>query len=180
MTVWWMTINRAMGNSYADLKQRQVIAQGWPHLGDLSGVVREFFPPAKHLREGFEARIQQLARARYPEDAAKPPQALRNLYNLLCITTGDLIVAVESAHGAGPVMGICHAERNAWQSYRRDDPYACDYAHTVCFPARWLDWREMHADPPRPPAMIAGVARMGREQADRVRDIWSRYRSKQG
>jgi hypothetical protein len=30
MIVWWMTINRAMGNSYLDLKYRKVIAQKDP------------------------------------------------------------------------------------------------------------------------------------------------------
>lgn len=180
MTVWWMTINRAMGNSYADLKRRQVIAQGWPLLGDLSAVVGDFFPPGEYDREAFEARIRQLAQKPYPEDAVKPPRALRNLYNLLSIEVGDLVVAVESAQGAGPVMGICQAERNAWESYRHDDPYAYDYAHTVGYPVRWVNWQEIKADPPRPPAMIAGVAHMGLEQAPRVEVIWSQYRARQG
>ncbi len=42
MKVWWMTIIRAMGNSYLDLKHRKVIAQGWPYLGDLSTLVKDF------------------------------------------------------------------------------------------------------------------------------------------
>jgi len=81
MTVWWMTINRAMGNTYLDLKRRRVVAQGWPHLGDLTNILSEFFPPSEEARMAFETRIVQLSRAPYPEDAEHPPQAMLNLYN---------------------------------------------------------------------------------------------------
>jgi hypothetical protein len=175
-----MTINRAMGNTYPDLKQRQVISQGWPHLGNLTNILSEFFPPSEEARLAFETRIVQLSRAPYPEDAEHPPQAMLNLYNLLSITKGDLVVAVHSAHGAGPVMGICQAEKNAWESYHHDDPNIYDYANTVCSPVHWVDWQEINAEPPRPPTMIAGVIPMGKMQGARVIEGWQSYLTKQG
>jgi hypothetical protein len=126
MTVWWMTINRAMGNTYLDLKYRKVIAQGWPLLGDLSILVNNFGSYWLENRGNFERVMQLLAEPVYPADAANPPKAFLNLFNLLSVTKGDLIVAVESAQGAGPVWGICQAESNAWESYRHDDPYVYD------------------------------------------------------
>lgn len=178
MTVWWMTINRAMGNSYLDLKYRKVIAQGWPLLGDLSILTNYFDAYWLENRGDFERLMQLLAEPIYPADAANPHKAFLNLYNLLSITKGDLVVAVESAQGAGPVRGICQAERNGWESYRHDDPYVYDYAHTVCFPNEWVDWEEIAADPPRPPAMIPGVSPIGQLQEPHVLEVWKSYRNK--
>jgi hypothetical protein len=172
MNVWWMTINRAMGNSYEKLKTRKVIAQGWPHLGDLSILIQNFDSYWRNHRDEFEVLIQMLALPVYPRDAQHVPRALKNLFNLMSITIGDLIVAVESDRGAGMVMGICEAERNAWESYQQDNPGIYDYAHTVCFPVKWIDWEGVDIPPPKPPAMIAGVQPMGREQALRVEDLW--------
>ncbi len=177
MIVWWMTINRAMGNSYLDLKYRKVIAQGWPLLGDLSILVNHFGAYWLENRGGFERLMQLLAEPVYPADAANPPKAFLNIYNLLSIAKGDLVVAVESAQGAGPARGICQAERNAWESYQHDDPYVYDYAQTVCFPNEWIDWEEIDAEPPGPPAMIPGVMRMGQEQAAYVQDVWLSYKT---
>ena len=174
MKVWWMTINRAMGNSYLGLKYRKVISQGWPYLGDLSILIRNFDTYWCNHRTDFELVIQKLASPKYPEDAKKPPKALQNIFNLISIAQGDLIVAVESAHGAGPVMGICQADRNAWESYRHDDPSVFDYAHTVCFPVEWVDCEMLGFIPPNPPAMIAGVQLMGAERADYLRDMWQK------
>jgi hypothetical protein len=172
MNIWWLTINRAKGNSYQDLKHRRVIAQGWPHLGDLSTLVANFDAYWQHQRPQFEILIRLLAAPVYPEDADEPPKALYNLYHLLGIAAGDLIVAVESAQGAGQVMGICQPGKNAWESYRHDDPQEFDYAHAVCFPARWIDWDPSLAAPPGPPAMIAGVVPMGEERSKQVEGAW--------
>jgi hypothetical protein len=116
MTVWWMTINRAMGNSYLDLKHRKVIAQGWPLEGDLSIITDNFSEYWLENRGEFEKLMQLLARPVYPDDAKAPPKAFLNIHNLLSISKGDLVVAVESAQGAGPVRGICQVEKNAWES----------------------------------------------------------------
>ena len=71
MNIWWLTINRAMGNSYLGLKHRKVIAQGWPRLGDLSIVARNFDSYWRNNRPGFERLIQLLAYPIYPDDAQK-------------------------------------------------------------------------------------------------------------
>lgn len=94
MKVWWLTINRAMKNTYLGLKYRKVIAQGWPGLGDLSILANYFSPYWQENRPDFERLIQLLACPIYPADAAKPPAALKNLYNLMNIAQGDLVVAV--------------------------------------------------------------------------------------
>jgi hypothetical protein len=166
-----------MGNSYLDLKYRKVIAQGWPLLGDLSILANNFGAYWLENRGSFERLMQLLVEPVYPADAANPPKAFLNLYNLLSIAKGDLVVAVESAQGAGPVMGICQVEQNAWESYRHDDPYVYDYAHTVSFPNEWVDWEEIAAEPPRPPAMIPGVSPMGQNQVQHVQEVWLSYKT---
>jgi hypothetical protein len=54
MRVWWLTINRAMGNSYLGLKYRMVMAQGWPKLGDLSILTVNFADYWRANRRDFE------------------------------------------------------------------------------------------------------------------------------
>ncbi len=178
MKVWWLTINRAMKNTYLGLKYRKVIAQGWPGLGDLSILANYFSPYWQENRPDFERLIQLLACPIYPADAAKPPAALKNLYNLMNIAQGDLVVAVESAQGAGTALGICQAERNAWDSYRWDGPEPFDYAHTVCFPVNWIDMDSSFTFHPDAPAMIAGVQPMGASQADQVKGSWGLFQHK--
>jgi hypothetical protein len=95
----------------------------------------------------------------------------------MSIKKDDLVVAVESAKGAGPVMGICQPGINAWESYRHDDPDAFDYAHTVCFPVLWIDWDISLPAPPKPPAMIAGVQEMGVDQSSKVETMWKQFNS---
>ncbi len=178
MRVWWMTINRAMGNTYLNLKHRKVIAQGWPYLGDLSSLVYDFEKYRQGNRSEFENRLLRLIpKSIYSEELDNPPIALLNFYNLFSIAKGDLVVAVESAQGAGPVMGICQAEQNAWESYRHDNPGLYDYAQTVCYPVNWVDWKEIGAKPPRSPSMISGVSPMGTKQAAYVQDVWLTYKS---
>ena len=104
----------------------------------------------------------------------KSSKALLNFYNLMSIAKGDLVVAVKFAQGAGSVAGICKADRNAWESYRHDNPDVYDYANTVCFPVEWIDWETTSVVPPRPPAMIAGVQMMGAEQAAHVKISWEK------
>jgi len=178
MKVWWMTINRAMGNSYQNLKDRKVIAQGWPNLGDLSSLVTDF---EKYLPDGsseFEKRLQVIiSKSRYKEEAENPPQALRNFFNLFSIASGDLVVAFHSAQGQGEVMGICQTEQNAWESYRHDNLSLYDYAQTVCYPVNWVDWVDLNATPPSPPVMIAGIIPMGKKQAARVQEVWNSFES---
>lgn len=176
MTVWWMTINRAMGNSYLDLKDRKVIAQGWPYLGDLTSLAMDYEKRWRENRLDFERELRNLIRGSvYSEEADNPQMALLNLYNLFSIAKGDLVVAVESAQGAGPVMGICQADRNAWESYHHDTPELYDYAQTVCYPVNWVDWGEIATESPRPPALIPGIIPMGKKQAANVEDAWAAY-----
>jgi len=174
MNVWRLKINRAMGNTYLGLKHRKVIAQGWPHLGNLSIIARNFDNYWRNNRAEFERLIRLLACPVYPADAEKPPEAMLNLYNLMCIVKGDLVVAVESSNDASPIEGICQTDRNAWESYRFDYPDAFDYAHTVCFPVEWIDWIEIGETPPSQPARFAGVKRVGDEQAARIQELWNK------
>jgi hypothetical protein len=56
------------------------------------------------------------------------------------------------------------------------DPFVYDYAQTVCFPNEWVDWEEIGAEPPRPPAMIPGVSQIGSEQATHIQEVWLSFR----
>jgi hypothetical protein len=176
MAVWWLTIFLPPGNSYLGLKHRAVIAQGWPDLGDLTIVSRNFEAYWRHHRPDFENVIRLFAGHPYPGTA---PAAMLNLFNLLSLLRCDLVVAVEAGSGAGQVMGICQIEKDGWESYRHDDPRVFDYAHTVGFPAEWVDWAALAgAAPPNPPAMIAGIQPMGAGQAAIVQDAWQTYQHK--
>jgi hypothetical protein len=175
MTVWWLTIYGAAGNTYSGLKERHVIAQGWPELGDLSILAKNFGNYWVNNRQQFENVIQFLAGYPYPNEALNPPASLLNLFDLLSIEACDLVVGVRAAAGAGDVMGICQIETNGWDSYRHDDEDVFDYAHTVGFPVKWIDWADLNAPPPNPPAMIPGIQRMGDAQAQNVLAAWRNY-----
>jgi hypothetical protein len=61
MAVWWLTIFLAADNSYLSLKHRKVIAQGWPDLGDLTLLSRNFEAYWRNHRPEFESVIQAVA-----------------------------------------------------------------------------------------------------------------------
>jgi hypothetical protein len=170
MNVWWMTIYLPSGSSYLELKHRKVIAQGWRRLGDLSCVAQSFDDYWRDNRPQFEELLKLLAT---PPNYPIMEPSLLNLYELLSMEEGDLIVAVESEQHSNSVKGICQIEESGWQSYCYDNPEAFSYAHTIGFPVMWIDWSAMNIAPPPTPSVIPGIQAVESPQA--IIDAWMAY-----
>ncbi len=66
MTIWWLAIDRNNGYcSYAELKERAVVARGWPQLGNLAEQIDFRYD----LREAdFKRAIQRIGDKVYGDD----------------------------------------------------------------------------------------------------------------
>ncbi len=166
MDVWWLAIDKNQKHtSYEELKHRKVVAQGWPALGNLVTLL----PLVRaERRDLFRRAMQALHECVYPEDRAEVD---RIMWQLLRLQTGDLVVGIEGVE----VRGICQLGHNGWDSYRYDDPDAYNYAHTVGFPVKWIDWNaDEFGFTPQPPAQsVAGIREMQNDR-QRVIDAWER------
>ena len=163
MATWWLALD-GTATSYAEIKARKVIAQGYRRVGDLT----RFLPliMAGH-DQSFTQEITNLGAIAFP--GGPPPPGMLNLWKLLRIRKGDLIVAREGAQ----VVGICQAAQNGWHSYRYDPAY--EYAQTLSRPVNWIDWRELAAgDPPAGPALVPGIIRLVGPQ-EQVIQAWVNY-----
>ena len=165
MATWWLALGPfGRYTSYDEIKTRRVIAQGYRGVGDLT----RFLPlvMAGH-NQPFEQEITELGAIALPGE--RPPPPMLNLWNLLRIRKGDLIVGRVGAE----VVGICQATQNGWHSYRYDPAYV--YAQTISYPVDWVDWGDLEAgDPPSGPGIVAGVLHLigAREQVIRA---WVNY-----
>ncbi len=169
MATWWLALGPVGEGwtSYAEIEHRKVIPQGFPRVGNLISLL----PHVMGGREvEFKHEIRRLHWIAYGHD--KPQAGIFNLWNLLRIRRGDLIVAREGAQA----RGICQASQNGWQSYRYDPTY--NYAQTVSYPVNWVDWNELWnegRDPPNTPAMVSGIIPVGQETHERIVAAWVNY-----
>ena len=165
MATWWLALGPAGAfTSYDEIKTRRVVAQGYRRVGDLT----RFLPlvMAGH-QQPFEQEITNLGAIAFPGEPPPPP--MLNLWKLLRIRKGDLIVGRVGAE----VVGICQATQNGWHSYRYDPAY--EYAQTISYPVNWVDWMNLGAgDPPIGPGIVAGVLNLV-EARERVTDAWVNY-----
>lgn len=165
MATWWLALGPVgQYTSYDEIKTRRVIAQGYRGVGDLT----RFLPLIMAgQNQRFEQEIRKLGAIAFPGEPPPPP--MLNLWNLLRIRKGDLIVGRVGAE----VVGICQASQNGWHSYQYDPAY--DYAQTVSYPVDWVDWGELGAgNPPVGPGIVTGVLHLveAREQVIRA---WVNY-----
>ena len=170
MAIWWTAIDREHC-TYEELKHRQVVAQGWRRLGDLS-TLRVFLPD---MRQEFTTCVQLIGDASYREQGwwaehdRAPNRAPTAMWNLLSISDGDLVVALEGI----TVRGLCEVQRGAASSYAHQA--AWEYAQTVGFPLKWVDWEtQLLGDPPTAPAQsVLGIKSVQKEEA-LVRRAWEK------
>ncbi len=165
MTTWWLAIDRR-NTSYEELKHRKVVAQGWPGPGDLRtlcALVRG------DDEETFLQTVDSLVRV---AGYANAPKVNRIMWNLLSVGAGDLVVGVEGII----VRGICELNRNGWESYQYQSPEAYNYAQTIGFPVKWIDWdAEVFGFTPIPPRQgVPGVRRLQNESHEVLR-AWREY-----
>lgn len=172
MTTWWSAIDTRW-SSYIELKHRKVIAQGWNALGDLTSLLG----PVSGDKEKFIQIVQILGDAAYAGESwwQKDRQESRTpavMWKLLSLKQGDLVVAVEGT----TVKGICQLERDALNSYSHQPAY--EYAQTIGFPVRWVDWKEEEFGfVPKPPSHgVLGIAGL-QDESLAVKNAWRINRS---
>lgn len=165
MTTWWLAIHRE-NTSYEELKHRKVVAQGWPHLGNLITLCALV---GAGEEDPFLQTVGALERIAYRNS----PQVSRIMWDLLSMRAGDLVVGIEGK----TVKGICELEKNGWESYQHRSPEVYNYAQTIGFPVEWIDWNaDVFGFTPTPPAEgVQGVRRLRNESQEVIR-AWQRYR----
>jgi Cdc6-like AAA superfamily ATPase len=177
MAVWWCAIDRNEGwATYEELKSRNVIAQGWPDLGNLSDLV------------GQSDRLLPQALSNRGADAAVVGVFINFLSKL---HTGDLVVGIEGTR----VRGVCEVlpqSRYLYDAMNNIEelqnsslaPKSSDdlgrfsefnYAH--CFyPAYWIDWNVVSSawSPGTPAQGVKGIASLVKD-ANAVAERWRQY-----
>ena len=155
MNTWWLAIDRNQGNaSYKELKNRKVVAQGWPKLRDLRTLCTLV---EKGPRDAFTRKVKARHLSAYgKEDSCKSP---RIMWDLLSLRSGDLVVGIEGV----TVKGICRLGQHGWESYKYDSTY--NYAQTVSFPVEWVDW-EFDFTPVAPNQSVSGIRQLQNERKD--------------
>jgi hypothetical protein len=174
--VWWTGIDHTFC-TFQQLKQRQVVAQGVPALGTLIPLFKFMDDEAE-----FRKQIVQLGDLKHTgikhhwwfenrdSNIRKIPLSM---FNLLSLSTGDLVVALEGT----AVKGICQIEKDALDSYEFQASY--NYAHSVGYPVKWMDWTtRIFGRVPTPPGQsVYGIRGLSKEK-EYVISCWSKVQSK--
>ena len=179
MAVWWCAIDRNGGYAtYDELKARNVAAQGWVGLGDLSGL------PEQRISEAV-GRFNGIG------DNDAPLGTFKNI--LFEIKSQDLLIGVEGTQ----VRGICkvlpqtrylfNSEHNFEDletttlspeaKDERGNFIHFDYAHCL-YPVKWIDWPDIDASwaPSTPGQGVKGIVRLSKD-AEAVQRTWNQYKS---
>ncbi len=168
MTVWWTAIDRDV-TTYEQLRQRGVVAQGWPALGDLAPIL-SLVPTdrARFVHEVAARGDRGYAGQAHWQGDRHPARVPRVMWNLLTLATGDLVVGIEGRM----VRGICCV--GATVGYTHDPRY--EYAHSIG-PIEWVDWDEstLGKTPRAPRQSVVGIAHMGESAARQVDAAWRRF-----
>lgn len=175
MNIWWLAIDRNHKFcSYEELKNRAVVAQGWPLFGDLSTQI-EFRYQLK--RSVINEAIQKIGDQMYKgyeqwKTNREHRRAPRIFWNLINLRAGDLIVGIEGTN----VRGICELPVHGIDGYSFDPKY--EYAHGFGGSVEWIDWSQsILGIPPSPPRLsVHGIAKLT-GQSNMVKEAWMKYRS---
>jgi hypothetical protein len=167
MRVWWCAVHKE-NERYEVLKERQVVAQGWHALGDLS----DLLPLVPDQEEAFIEAIQRRGDSLYGSEQHWSNHRARTgaptgLFNLLSIRAGDLVVAIEGT----TVRGICQMGSDAKSSYAYDATR--EYAQTVGHPVAWVDWNDATFGPPPKATRMLAVRSLNEDRA-LVEMAWAR------
>jgi hypothetical protein len=166
---WWLAVDTDY-TSYSELKQRGVIAQGWPRLGNLSRYARMAANPGN--RETFESEVGQLALGKYGEDQRE--RAPKALWRFFQISGGDLVVALEGT----TIRGITTAPVSAADGYWHDPEF--HYGQCIAKGVRWIDWDPIRiARTPTAPAQSVLAAGQIRNERNLVLIAWTQLTATQ-
>jgi MoxR-like ATPase len=172
--VWWLAID-IKWSSYEELKQRKVVAQGWPDLGDLS------------LIRGQSAVIRQHQLQHLASHAGSDNTPVRVFDRLLGeVKPGALVVGLEGTK----VRGVCEICDCTMYGFDQDGSFLgvnpssfgkdnFEYAQCL-FPVVWIDWEEMAVNPPSAPAQgVQGIRGLVNKR-EFVLQAWHGYKSRTG
>jgi 5-methylcytosine-specific restriction protein A len=162
--VWWLAIDTKEDHcSYEQLKERKVVAQGWPALGDLSRLTGL---ASNGLEDQFKDELRGLYDEASPGDQRRD-NVLDVFWRLFHLQPNDLVVGIEGY----TVRGICQVSKYGYESYRFQPDY--HFAHSFGFPVDWHDWDDASATAPpvRVSGRTLGIRRI-RKEADYVRTHW--------
>lgn len=182
-TVWEIGIAKGY-SSYAELKQRRVVAQGWPNTGDLS----DLFGKQENIIRN-SARVIKVA-------GSDRAYVFVNL--LLNIKQGDLVIACEGTS----VKGICEIGSNINYGYDFNGnisdvspedfdhtPYEktkdlqghFDYANCLYF-VDWVNWSDFEKTTECKPPNISPQAPKGivrcHQDPQKILDAWRAYKER--
>jgi MoxR-like ATPase len=179
VVIWIIGIQKEY-SSYAELKKRGVVAQGWPDLGDLACLYKE---SEKKIREG----IKILGTGN--EDIGVFVNMLRN------IRPGHIVIGAEGTS----LEGICQIPEGAFYGYDIDGSFTginpldfkknesnhFNYAHCI-FPVVWVNWDKLEISEFSPGAQGARYHFQhfrpggGQKLQDRktVIDAWNKFKDK--
>ena len=177
MTVWWCAIDRNEGwATYDELKARNVAAQGWFGLGDLSGLTEE----------GISEAVKRF------NEIDKNDAPLRTFKNILFgIKSQDLVIGIEGTQVRG-IYKILPQTRYLFNSTdnfealetvtlsskakdERGNFSQFDYAHCL-YPVKWIDWNNIDPSwaPSAPAQGVKGIVRLSKD-AEAVQQNWNQY-----
>ncbi|WP_114912698.1 AAA family ATPase [Acidibrevibacterium fodinaquatile] len=161
MTVRWMAIDTQYA-SYADLKQRNVVAQGWRDLGDMKQFIEE---NRNQERQPVEQDISDMLHNNFPGFQETLPGRLYAYFFQL--QTDDILVAIEGVN----VRGVCSLD----QGFRYNFCVEIEYAHQFG-PVEWVDWNDVSPNwTPQPPAQGVLAIANARQDGAEISRIYHRY-----
>jgi hypothetical protein len=147
VTIWRMAIDAANA-TYEEIRERHIIAQGWPNLGDLSCLYRACRAGQLNRQEAEEILSGLALHVGYNPQEARFTNAFYRI--LFCINPGDIVIAHQ---GKSPI-GICQVSACMVYVFDRDGVlgvlpaqfHADDFEYAQClYPVNWVDWSHFQA-----------------------------------
>lgn len=163
MNIWWLATS-AKDNycSYEELKQRKVLAQGWPEIGDLTSLIK-----SKPNKDNLKNTICNFIAQQYPQKT-NCTHCARSIVNLLMdIKVGDIVAICEGIN----VKGFAKVTKSLEYSY--DNNY--EYAHQVGIVTEWKNWdsSKVGQAPKIPGQGPKGIEHCNND-AQKIIDAWSK------
>lgn len=161
--LYWLALDpKGVYSSFTNLKERGVIAQGWPRLGNLESYSKLV---ANDNKLQFYKKLEERCRKKGANSISSTPTQIADImWNLFNLKVGDIVVAIEGRS----VRGLCCMKQNGCESYS----YTKDlnYAHGFGKDLEWIEWDESKTPLPRSVHSRAkGIMAVRKARADILR-----------
>ncbi len=186
MNVYWLSTayqDDEYGSSYDELKHRRIIAQGWSALNDLRtlcNIADSNFDLFRDVIHHIGDQVQGYKDAQgnledwWITDKTEGYCANSIWYLLKEMKPDDLVIAKDGQ----TVKGFCEVTKKGADSYKYDCRDVYEYAQTVSFPVKWIDWQTVFSFTPSPPAQMRGIMHV-QNAYQQVVDEWRAYKKRQ-